>query len=181
MAHLYEISGQFAQLFAEYEEMVDEMTEDGIEKPDAEQAWFDTLTAMEGEFELKAESVALYIKDLLAMAEDIKAEEKKFAQRRRVYEKRAECLKVYLKSNMNLMHLKKVETARAKILVRNNAQSLDIADENAFIEMLQDSGRDDLLRYSQPEIRRTEIKKLIKDGEHFEGASLVASQSVVIS
>ncbi|MBR2284592.1 MAG: siphovirus Gp157 family protein [Ruminococcus sp.] len=181
MAHLYEISGQFAQLFDEYEEIIDDITETGIEQTDAEQVWFDTLSGMEGEFELKAESVAQYIKSLLAMAEDIKDAEKCLAQRRKVYENKAARMKLYLKNCMEQMKLKKVETARAKIMLRNNAASLSIADERAFAELLQELGRDDLLNYSEPTIRKNEVKALIKSGEKFDGVELVTTQSIIIS
>ena len=177
---LYEISGQFAELFDRLEEIADcEMTEE--ESADAEAAWYDTLEGIEGEFELKAEAVAQYIKSMLAMAEDIKTEEKRLFQRRKAYENRAAGMKVYLKNCMEQMKLKKLETPRAKIILRKNAPSLSIADEGRFIDMLQELGRDDLLRYSQPEIRRAEIKSLIRSGEKFDGAELVTTQSLVIS
>lgn len=38
-----------------------------------------------------------------------------------------------------------------------------------------------LLKYSLPEIKKSEIKKLIKSGETFDGARLEAGQSVIIS
>ena len=37
-------------------------------------AWFDTLTGIEGEFDEKAESIAIYYKQLLAEAKMLKAE-----------------------------------------------------------------------------------------------------------
>lgn len=49
-----------------------------------------------------------------------------------------------------------------------------------LINMLQDRGRDDLLKYELPEIRKSEIKKLIKAGEDFPGAVLESSKSLII-
>ena len=46
--------------------------------------------------------------------------------------------------------------------------------------MLQDRNRDDLLKYELPEIRKSEIKKLIKAGEDFPGAVLESSKSLII-
>jgi hypothetical protein len=63
---------------------------------DIEQAWFDTLEGIEGEFECKAESVAQYIKELNAEAEAIKAEEKKLSARRKAKENAAIRMKDYL-------------------------------------------------------------------------------------
>lgn len=177
---LYEISDNFADLFSRLEDFDEEELTDE-ERADFQQAWFDTLESIEEEFTLKAEAVALYIKELSARAEAIKAEEKRLAQRRKSAECHAASLKVYLKNCMEQMHLKKVETARAKVSVRNTAPSLKINDESAFVEMLQTIGRDDLLRYSQPEIRKSEVKAAIKSGETFDGADLVAGQSLIIS
>lgn len=177
---LYEISDNFADLFSRLEDFDDEELTDE-ERADFQQAWFDTLEGIEEEFTLKAEAVALYIKELSARAEAIKAEEKRLAQRRKSAEGHAASLKVYLKNCMEQMHLKKVETARAKVSVRGTAPSLKITDESAFVEMLQTIGRDDLLRYSQPEIRKSEVKAAIKSGETFDGAELVAGQSLIIS
>lgn len=197
MAHLFEISAEFSQLFDKFDE-IQEMefdcndsgepidSEGNVIDPEAYradmlEAWFNTLEGIEGEFEAKAENTAQYIKSLKAEEAAIKAEESKLRSRRKNYERRIECMTVYLRNCMQAMNLKKVETARARITIRNNAPSLVITDEPAFIAMLQENGRDDLLKYSEPEIRKNDVKKLIKSGESFEGAVLEASQSVVIA
>lgn len=178
MAKLFEISNDFAALFDKYEELM-ETTEDAG-KADIEQAWFDTLEGIEGAFEIKAESIAQYIKQLSSEAEAIKAEEKTLAARRKAKENSVAHMKDYLKSCMDTMNLKKIETAKAKISIRNNAASLKIDDEQAFIQMLESTGRTELIKYAAPELKKTDIKNLIKGGEEFAGASLVASESLTI-
>ena len=178
MAKLFEISNDFAALFDNYEELMETTEEE--DKADIEQAWFDTLTGIEGEFEVKAESIAQYIKQLNSEAEAIKAEEKKLAARRKAKENSVTRMKDYLKNCMEQMNLKKVETARAKISIRNNAASLKIDDESAFIQMLESTGRTELIKYAAPELKKTDIKNLIKKGEELTGARLEASQSLVI-
>ena len=59
-------------------------------------AWFDTLTGIEGEFDEKAESIAIYYKQLLAEAKMLKAEKAAIAKRQSQKEKQAESLKTYL-------------------------------------------------------------------------------------
>lgn len=179
MSRLYEMAAEFAELFNRYDSLIDET--DVEDKEDIETAWFDTLSGMEGEFEIKAESVAQYIKELSAKADDIKKEEKILAARRKAYENSTARMKKYLMDCMNQVNLKKVETARAKIVVKNNAPALKIDDESAFVKMLESTGHKELLKYAEPEINKTDIKKLIKNGETFEGARLESSQSVVIS
>ena len=175
---LYEISNDFAALFDNYEELLE--TAEEQDKADIEQAWFDTLTGIEGEFEIKAESVAQYIKQLSSEAEAIKAEEKNLAARRKAKENSVVRMKDYLKNCMEQMNLKKIETPKAKISIRNNAPSLRIDDESAFIKMLEATGRTELIKYAAPELKKTDIKNLIKKGEELTGARLEASQSLVI-
>lgn len=197
MARLFDISADFAELFDRFDEIQDmefEHNEKGeavdgdgnvinpeTVRADMLQAWFDTLEGIEEEFNFKAENTAQYIKSLKAEEAAIKAEEDKLRKRRQQYHRKTECMMIYLKNCMQVMNLSKIETPRAKITLRSNAPSLTIDDELEFIRMLQENGRDDLLRYSMPEIRKTEVKKLIKAGEHFDGAVLESSQSIIIS
>jgi hypothetical protein len=196
MARLFDISADFEELFNRFDEIQEmefEKNEDGkfvdpegnIIDPenyraDMLQAWFDTLEGIEEEFNFKAENTAQYIKSLKAEEAAIKSEEDKLKKRRQQYSRKIECMTVYLKNCMEQIGLKKIETPRARITIRNNAPSLKITDEVGFINMLQTNGRDDLLKYELPEIRKAEIKKLIKAGEIFPGAVLESSQSVII-
>lgn len=196
MSRLFDISADFAELFDRFDEIQEmefEKNEDG-QFVDAEgniidpetyranmlQAWFDTLEGIEEEFNFKAENTAQYIKSLKVKEAAIKFEEDKLKKRRQQYSRKIECMTVYLKTCMEQIGVKKIEMPRARITIRNNAPSLKIANEVGFINMLQEIGRDDLLKYELPEIRKTEIKKLIKAGEVFPGAVLESSQSVII-
>lgn len=193
---LFDISADFAELFDRFDEIQEmefEKNKDGqfvdpegniidpeSYRADMIRAWFDTLEGIEEEFNFKAENTAQYIKSLKAEEAAIKSEEDKLKKRRQQYSRKIECMTVYLKNCMEQMNMKKIETPRARITIRNNAPSLKIADEVGFINMLQENGRDDLLKYELPEIRKAEIKKLIKAGEVFSGAVLESSQSVII-
>ena len=197
MSRLFDISQDFEILFdqfdaiCEYEFEINEngepVDDDGnVVNPETAraemlEAWFDTLTGIEEEFDFKAENLAQYIKCLKAEAENIDQEMKKLKARRDSRNKRIERLKAYLMSCMEQIGKKKIDMPRAKITIRNNAAGLKIDNEIEFINMLQDSGRDDLLKYSLPEIRKAEVKKLIKSGQSFDGARLEAGQSVIIS
>lgn len=196
MARLFDISADFEELFNRFDEIQEmefEKNEDGqfidpegniinpeTYRADMLEAWFDTLEGIEEEFNFKAENTAQYIKSLKAEEAAIKSEEDKLKKRRQQYSRKIECMTVYLKNCMMQMGVKKIETPRARITIRNNAPSLKIADEISFINMLQENSRDDLLKYELPEIRKSEIKKLIKSGEVFPGAVLESSQSVII-
>lgn len=178
MAKLFEISNDFAELFDRFEDF-NEM-EDPAEKEAILQAWYDTLEGIESEFEIKAESIGQYIKQLRVEIAAMKEEEQRLAQRRRTKEHNAEGLSIYLKTCMEQVHRDKIDTPRCRISLRNNAETVQIDNESLFVRMLQQHGRDDLLRYKEPEIRKTEVKKLLQSGEVFHGARLIRTRSLVI-
>lgn len=196
MQRLFDISQDFEALFdqfdaiSEYEFPVDEdgrpVDDDGnpvnpeTAKAEMLEAWFDTLSGLEEEFNFKAENLAQYIKCLKAEAEDIDEEMKKLRARRDSRNKRIERLKNYLMENMEAVGITKIDMPKAKITIRKNTPGIKIDNEISFINMLQDNGRDDLLKYSMPEIRKSEIKKLIRSGEKFDGARLESGRSVII-
>ena len=196
MQRLFDISQDFEVLFdqfdaiSEYEFPVDEdgrpVDDDGnpvnpeTAKAEMLEAWFDTLSGLEEEFNFKAENLAQYIKCLKAEAEDIDEEMKKLRARRDSRNRRIERLKNYLMENMEAVGITKIDMPKAKITIRKSTPGVKIDNEISFINMLQDNGRDDLLKYSMPEIRKSEIKKLIRSGEKFDGARLESGRSVII-
>lgn len=196
MQRLFDISQEFEVLFdqfdtiSEYEFPVDEdgrpVDDDGnpvnpeTAKAEMLEAWFDTLSGLEEEFNFKAENLAQYIKCLKAEAEDIDEEMKKLRARRDSRNRRIERLKNYLMENMEAVGITKIDMPKAKITIRKNTPGIKFDNEKDFIEMLENSGRDDLLKYSMPEIRKSEIKKLIRSGEKFDGARLESGRSVII-
>lgn len=174
---LYEISNTFEELFDKLDEISE--CEDAGQRAELEQAWFDTLEMLEAEFEEKAENVAAYIKLLIAEAEVLSKEERLLAARRRTKEKRIEGLKAYLLRGMQKVDLKKLDRPMAVISVRNNAESVLISDEKAFISYAV-TNADELLRYKEPEINKQALKQALQSGETLPGVSLQRTQSVII-
>ncbi len=197
MSRLFDISSDFEELFDQFE-AIDEMEFDTDEngnpvdangnivnpevvKADFRQAWFDTLDGMEQEFNLKAENTAQFIKCLQAKQDAMDAEVKRLQQRSKSCKNKIAWLKQYLMTCMEQMRLKKVDGVRARITIRNNQPSLKIANELELIQQLQAMERDDLLKYSLPEIRKADLKKLVKNGEQFDGVTLESSKSILIA
>ncbi len=178
MSRLFEISNDFAALFDRLEAF-DEI-EDEAQRAIAQDAWYDTLTGIEEEFEDKAENVAQYIKCLRAEAEDIREEEKSLAARRKSKEKRAESLTRYLLGCMKQMRREKIETARCKLSVKKNPESVQCADEDALARQLAALGRADLIRVKPPELDKTAVKKALQAGEIISGAALGRTESLII-
>lgn len=193
---LYELSNDFQDLFDKFDEITNfefDTNADGkpvdsagnvIENPlgyvqAIEQAWFDTLEGIEGEFDLKAENVAVYIKSLKAESANLKAEEKALKSRRERKDKQIKSLTEYLIRCMDKVDRKKIETAKMVVSIRNNAESLVVDDELAFVKWAQENN-DDLLKYSMPEIKRNEVKKLYKTGVQFPHVHLERSRSLIV-
>ena len=138
------------------------------------------LDVAAADFEASAGNIAAVIKNLAAEAEDLREQEKIFAARRRAKEKSAERLKSYLLQEMQNLGTPKIETVQAKISLRNNPESAQIPDENAFIEWALLNDRNSLLIYKKPDISRTAVKIALKAGEKLPGAALGHTVSVTI-
>ena len=193
--NLYEITKDFEELFNQYEDIASyEFTPDGnggfvdddgnpvdpaAFREAAVQAWFDTLDGMEEEIKYKAENVALYIKSLKADADALKAEKEKLEARLKAKEKSIKSMTGYLKNCLEAAKLKKIETPRAAISIRNNPESVEITDEKSFIGWAQDNN-DDLLRYKDPEVNKTAVKQLLKAGEEVPFAKLIRTKTLNI-
>lgn len=118
--------------------------------------------------DVKAENVALFIKNLKAEAEAIKAEEKALATRRKHTERKAQSLTDYLQYCLDGDKLK---TAKVAVSYRKSEQV-----ECSDISMV--SG--EYLRVKEPELDKAKIKKAIKAGEEVAGCSLVEKQNIQI-
>lgn len=142
-------------------------------------AWFDSLTALEGEFNEKAENVAVYIKNLTADINEMKAEEKRLKSRRVSAENQVERMKKYLINSMQAIGVKKISMPRARITLRLNAESVVVENEKALIDW---AIRHDetILKYQEPELKKTDIKELLRMGEKIPFARLERKESVML-
>jgi hypothetical protein len=143
-------------------------------------AWFDTLTGIEGEFDEKAESIAIYYKQLLAEAKMLKAEKAAIAKRQSQKEKQAESLKTYLFKSMQALGRQKIDMPRAVMSLKKNAPSLVVDDEISFVEWAEEHNLDHLLKYSMPEVKKNDVKALCKKGEEIPFVHMESKQSLSI-
>ena len=136
------------------------------------------LTSLCMEREAKLEGVSLWIKDLNAEAEAVKAEADKLTARRKALENKITSLKAWLLWALNG---EKLKTPRCNVY-QTHSQRLAVADECELINIIQtldDPQR--FLRFRMPELKKDEIKKAIKDeGWTFAGVTLETTESVVI-
>lgn len=177
---LYELTDDFEKLFDQFDDISNLEDVSDEFREEIKQAWFDTLVGMEEEFEFKAENIGAYIKTLKAETDALKEEEYALAKRRRSKEKQIEWLKKYLLESMQAINRKKIDRPMAVLSIRNNAESVQIDNENEFITRCQMAGADDYLRYKTPEIDKAAVKADLQKGYKIEGASLVRKQSIII-
>ena len=194
---LYELSTDFSRLFDDFDVICsyepekndngDYVDDDGnvinditAYRQELQEAWFDTLDGIEQEFEDKAENVAAYIKSLKAEADDLKEEEAALNRRRKVKENQIDRLKDYLLHSMMTINRTKIDTPKAKLSIRNNAESVQFDDEEQFIRLCLARGQDDYLRYKDPELNKIAVKKALQSGMEIDGARLIRTQSLII-
>lgn len=162
--HLWEISERFRsmQLLAESDELPPEVIRD-------------TLEGIEGEWEAKAEAVAMYVQNLKAAAEAKKEAAKAMAERAAMLDKRADSLKQYLLLQFQFMGKTRVERPMFSLVLKNNPQSVVIDDETAV---------PDAYKVQKPPPPPTVDKKLvgqaIKAGQDVPGCHAEVSQRVDI-
>lgn len=137
----------------------------------------DKLTALQMEREAKLEGVALWVKDLKAEADAVKAEADKLNARKKALDNKIESIKNWL---LYALNGEKLKTARCSVY-QTHSQRLSVANEQELIQILQTLDEPErFLKFHDPELRKDEIKKAIKDGWTFAGAALETTESVVI-
>ena len=135
------------------------------------------LDALQIEREQKLEGVALWIKDLKAEAEAVKAEADKLNARKKAIDNKVEGLKTWL---MYALGGEKLKTARCNVY-QTHSQKVVIDDEKAMIDMLMSSPfGEKFLRMKEPEIDKNALKDSLKQGFEYEFAHLEDTESLVI-
>ena len=135
------------------------------------------LNALQMEREAKLEGVALWEKDLQAEANAVKEEADKLLARKRALDNKIAALKSWL-----LMALdgEKLKTPRCNVYQMRSCR-VSVEDEAKLVRFLQTLNEPErFLRFRDPELRKDEIKKALKDGTIIPGAELEETESVVI-
>ena len=191
---LYEMSAEFAALFDGLDSIsaweptiidgiaVDDdgvVIEDVVEYKEKWIAdWLDKLMEIETDFEVKAENIACFIKELSGEAETLRKEKKSVSSRLDAKTHLIDRLKTMLVENMTAIGRKKIDMPKAKISLRNNQETAQFLHEKEFISWAN-MNRPDLLKYT-PEINRTAVKTALQNGDKIQGAVLGRTVSAII-
>ena len=147
---------------------IDQAIMDLVDSETGEIIDIEALDSLQMERDAKIEGIALWIKDLKAEAEALKAEKIAFAERQKVAENKVESLKNYLAYALKGQAFK---STKAVVSFRKT-QQVDVPDIYALDE--------NFLRYKEPEADKTAIKEAIKAGQTVKGATLIENTSVII-
>ena len=135
------------------------------------------LDALQMERERKLEGVALWVKDLKAEAAAVKEEADKLTARKKALDNKIESIKTWL---LGALDGEKLKTPRCNVY-QTHSQRVNIPDEPKLISFLKTLNEPEkFLRFKDPELRKDEIKKALKDGTIIPGAELEETESVVI-
>ena len=135
------------------------------------------LDALQMERETKLEGVSLWVKDLTAEASAVKEEADKLLARKRALDNKITALKSWLLIALNG---EKLKTPRCNVY-QTHSTRVSVEDEAELIKFLETLDEPErFLRFREPELRKDEIKKALKDDYEIPGASLETTESVVI-
>ena len=137
----------------------------------------DTLDSIEGDFELKIDSIVSYIKNLKIEKEAIKDEIKTLQARVESKENKIDGLTEYVKTSMEIFNKKKIETSRNVISLRKTPEKLVIKNEELAKEKLTKIEGGVII---ETRINKQLLKEKLKEGEKFEFAELKAGKTLTI-
>lgn len=164
MANLYDLTSDLLQLMA--------MAED----PDAdEQAIKDTMEAVEGEFEMKAEGYAKVIKSLEADVEAFAKEKKRLEARKKTIENNIARIKKNLESAMISVNKPKFKSGLFGFYIQKNPPSLKVNEDIDF-----DKVPAEYIIFPEPELNNDLVKKAIQEGKKFDFAHIEQGESLRI-
>lgn len=134
----------------------------------------DTLEAEGGDLVEKGKNVAAVFRNLESDAAQIKEAEQQLAARRKAYEKRAESLKQYLKTNMEVAGITKIECPWFVISLAQNPEAVTVDDESLIP---RDYFKEIPATY---QLDKNLVRQAIKDGFEVPGAHLSRGTSLRI-
>ena len=164
MANLYEIGSNYLR--------VQDMAGDPEIDP---QTLADTMEAIEGELEIKAENYAKVMKNLEGDLVAIKAEIDRLTSKKKTIENNIKNMKATLQSVMEVTGKTKFKTELFSFGIQKNAPSVVIDEQ--YIKNIPE----EYLKFREPEINKPAIKDAINNGVDLSGiAHLEQSQSLRI-
>jgi hypothetical protein len=159
---------------AEYRQMVEHLmsTQDDVQTIE------DTIDGELYPLEMKAQGVGYAVKNLEATAAAIKGAEQEMATRRKAIEKRAEALKEYAKTCLEIAGISKLDTPHFALTIKKNPPSVDVWDERQIPAEFMRLPEPPPPPIAVPD--KTKIKEAIKAGREVPGAQMAQGSRLEI-
>jgi len=141
----------------------------------SDEAVAEALEDLKFPLEQKATNVAMFVRNLEATAEAIKAAETEMAKRRNALEARAEGVREYLRDNMIRAGISKIESPYFSLAIRDNPPAV-VIDAESLIPA-------EFMRKPEPPPATPDKKAIaeeIKAGRDVTGAHLARTQRIEI-
>ena len=155
----------------EIQDNIRKAIEQGFDEETGEILDTNALEALEIQRDEKIENIALFIKNLKAEAEAIKAEKMNLAKRQQTAENRAEWLKQYL---TKCLDGEKFFTPKVAISYRKS-QTVELIDGLDVSQLPHQ-----FLREIAPEVDKTALKDALKEGQEIYGVYLQEHTNTII-
>lgn len=156
------------ELTAEYQQLLDMARDPDVD----EKALSDTMEAIGGEIEDKADSYARVMKELESNSDGIKKEIERLAARQRLIDGNIRRMKNNLQCAMEFTGKRKFKTRNFSFGIQKNRVSLKIDDEGKIPESF--------LIPQAPKIDNAAITQALKEGAIYDFAHLEQSESLRI-
>jgi hypothetical protein len=134
----------------------------------------EALQSVEDAIEVKAQNIALFIRDLDDEAKIIKAEEERLYGRRKAIENKRDGIKSFLLQAMDHMEMPKIKTKVYTISVQNNPATVAITDETLIPDRFL------TLIPASYQVRKKDVLVAWKNGEVIPGSQLTQGRSLRI-
>lgn len=137
----------------------------------------DTLECLVGDINAKIEDTASYLKEILHFVDNLRAEEKAIAERRKAKERLAERLEGYISHALKTIESQKYESAKHQISFKKSKRVV-VQDEQCFYAWARQY-RPDLLKVKE-EISKNAIAEALRNGETVKWAKEETSYNLQI-
>ena len=170
---LYEVDMAIQEVLMKLEDVIDPDTGEILSSPDAADEVLSELEALQMEKARILEYLAKVTLNTRAEAAAIKAEEDRLKKRRQSLEHKEERLMVIIDRECEG---EKTDLGIAVVSYRKS-EKLDVTDPKAAIAWLQANGHEDCIKIADPEVRKDDVKKMVKAGTEVPGTVLVAKNN----
>jgi cell division septum initiation protein DivIVA len=159
---LYQLTNEFTEIVNQLEEL--ELDQDTFR---------DTLDSLQAPIEEKVENIVKYMKTLEALADAKKLEAKRLSESASSDLKKVEYFKNYMADNLKKANIKEMQAGVFSLKFRKGAEAIKV-DETKTPSVDE---APHLYLHQEPKfIGKTDLKKLIKDGQVIPGVWLVRNE-----